>query len=158
MKKLILIAGALLTLFACSRSTVVVPCDNGSVRLQVISPEIVRVSVSPDGKFRDRNSLVVLPQQGCKDFRLSKEAGKVVLSTSVLTVEVTKADGTLQFFKADGTPLALDGRSSFDPIQVEGKEAWSTTVSYASSEGEAFYGLGQHQAGEFDHKGLREEL
>jgi len=158
MKKFILIAWALLTLSACSQNTVVVPCDNGAVRLQVISPEIVRVSVSPDGKFHDRKSLVVLPQQGCKDFRLSKEAGKVVLSTSALTVEVTKADGTLQFFKADGTPLALDGRSSFDPLEVEGKKAWSTTVSYASTDDEAFYGLGQHQAGEFNHKGLREEL
>ncbi len=158
MKKIILIAWALLTLSACSRNTVVVPCDNGAVRLQVISPEMVRVSVSPDGKFHDRKSLVVLPQQGCKDFTLSKEEGKVVLSTSALTVEVTKADGTLQFFKADGSPLALDGRSSFEPLEVEGKKAWSTTVSYASTEDEAFYGLGQHQAGEFNHKGLREEL
>ena len=49
MKKLILIAWALLTLSACNRNTVVVPCDNGAVRLRVISPEIVRVSVSPDG-------------------------------------------------------------------------------------------------------------
>jgi alpha-D-xyloside xylohydrolase len=158
MKKLILIAWALLTLSACSQNTVVVRCDNGAVRLQVISPEIIRVSVSPDGKFHDRKSLVVLPQQGCKDFRLSKEAGKEVLSTSALIVEVTKADGTLQFFKADGTPLALDGRSSFEPLEVEGKKAWSTTVTYASADDEAFYGLGQHQAGEFNHKGLREEL
>ena len=158
MKKIILIAWALLTLSACSQNTVVVPCDNGAVRLQVISPEMIRVSVSPDGKFHDRKSLVVLPQPGCKDFRLSKEEGKVVLSTSALTVEVTKAHGTLQFFKADGTPLALDGRTSFEPLEVEGKKAWSTTVSYASTEDEAFYGLGQHQAGEFNHKGLREEL
>jgi alpha-D-xyloside xylohydrolase len=158
MKKFILIAWALLTLSACNRNTVVVPCDNGAVRLQVISPEIVRVSVSPNGKFHDRKSLVVLPQQGCKDFKLLKEADKVVLSTSALTVEVTKADGTLQFFKADGTPLALDGRSSFEPLEVEGKKAWSTTVTYASTEDEAFYGLGQQQAGEFNHKGLREEL
>ena len=158
MKKLILIAWALLTLSACNRNMVVVPCDNGAVRLQVISPEIVRVSVSPDGKFHDRKSLVVLPQQGCKEFTLSKEEGKVVLSTSALTVEVATADGTLQFFKADGTPLALDGRSSFEPLEVEGKKAWSTTVSYASTDDEAFYGLGQQQAGEFNHKGLREEL
>ena len=158
MKKILLIAGILLTLSACNRNTVVVPCDNGAVRLQVISPEMVRVSISPDGKFHDRKSLVVLPQPGCKDFKVSEEAGKVVLSTSALTVEVTKADGTLQFFKADGSPLALDGRSSFEPLEVEGKKAWSTTVSYASTDDEAFYGLGQQQAGEFNHKGLREEL
>ena len=158
MKKAILIVSALLALASCQRGEVVVRTDNAAVRLQVISPEIVRVSVSPDGKFHDRQSLVVLPQQSYQDFKLSKEAGKVVLSTPALSVEVSKADGTLQFFKADGTPLASDGCFSFVPNEVEGKKAWSTTVSYASTPDEAFYGLGQHQAGEFNHKGLREEL
>ena len=158
MKKAILIVSALLSLASCRSGEVVVRTGDGAVRLQVMTPEIVRVTVSPDGQFRDRPSLVVLPQQGCRDFRLSKEADKVVLSTSALKVEVSKADGTLHFFKADGTPLASDGRSGFTPIEVEGKKAWSTTVSYASTPDEAFYGLGQHQAGEFNHKGLREEL
>lgn len=143
---------------ACQQETVTVRCENSTVRLQVLSPEMVHVSISPDGKFSDRQSLAVLPQQRFHDFKLSKEAGRVILSTSALTVEIAKADGTLQFFRADGTPLALDGRSSFEPREVEGKQAWSTTVSYASTPDEAFYGLGQHQAGEFNHKGLREEL
>ncbi len=158
MNRLILLAGALLALASCHKNTVVVPCESSVVRLQVVSPEIVRVSVSPDGHFSDRPSLVVLPQKNASDYQLSKEDTKVVLSTSALTVEVSKADGAVNFFKVDGTPLALDGRSAFEPIEVEGKKAWSTTVSYASTEDEAFYGLGQHQAGEFNHKGLREEL
>ena len=158
MNRLILLAGALLALASCNKNTVVVPCESSVVRLQVVSPEIVRVSVSPDGHFSDRPSLVVLPQKNASDYQLAKEDTKVVLSTSALTVEVSKADGSVNFFKADGTPLALDGRSAFEPIEVEGKKAWSTTVSYASTEDEAFYGLGQHQAGEFNHKGLREEL
>ena len=153
-----LIVMTLVLLCSCNRNTVTVPCDNGTVRLQVIAPWIVRVSVSPDGKFSDRESLAVLPQPGCKDFKVIKEAGRVVLATEVLSVEVSQADGTIQFYKADGTPLALDGQSSFEPIEAGGKRAWSTTVSYASAADEAFYGLGQHQAGEFNHKGLREEL
>ena len=132
--------------------------DGATVRLQVITPEIVRVSVSPDGKFRDRNSLMVLPQKGCRDFSVEKGTESVSLETSALRVEVHKADGTLHFFRADGTPLALDGHTAFEPVEVEGKKAWSTTVSYASTDDEAFYGLGQHQAGEFNHKGLREEM
>ena len=158
MNRIILLAGALLALASCHKNTVVVPCESSVVRLQVVSPEIVRVSVSPDGHFSDRPSLVVLPQKNASDYQLSKEDTKVVLSTSALTVEVSKADGAVNFFKVDGTPLALDGRSAFEPIELEGKKAWSTTVSYASTEDEAFYGLGQHQAGEFNHKGLREEL
>ncbi len=158
MKKTSLLLLAALLAGACCRNEVIVDCNPVSVRLQVVSPEVVRVSVSPDGKFHDRQSLAVLPQKECTDFTVSKESSKVVLTTSALSVEVSKADGTVQFFKADGTPLALDGHAAFDPLEVEGKKAWSTTVSYASTEDEAFYGLGQHQAGEFNHKGLREEL
>ena len=158
MKKTSLLLLAALLAGACCRNEVIVDCNPVSVRLQVVSPEVVRVSVSPDGKFHDRQSLAVLPQKECTDFTVSKERSKVVLTTSALSVEVSKADGTVQFFKADGTPLALDGHAAFDPLEVEGKKAWSTTVSYASTDDEAFYGLGQQQAGEFNHKGLREEL
>ena len=142
----------------CPKNQVLVKTEAGTLRLQVVSPEIVRVSASPDGKFQDRQSLAVLPQAGCKDFKVQKLSDKVVLETAVLKVEVLKADGSVNFYRSDGTPLAVDGRSAFAPIEAEGKKAWSTTASFASSEDEAFYGLGQHQAGEFNHKGRQEEL
>ena len=133
-----------LCMMACApKNEVKVDTEAGTVRLQVITPEVVRVSVSPDGKFQDRKSLMVLPQKGIGEFSVNKEAGAVSVETSALKVEVNKADGTVSFFKADGTPLALDGRAAFAPIEVEGKQAWSTTVSYASTDDEAFYGLGQ---------------
>ena len=142
----------------CPKNQVLVKTEAGTLRLQVVSPEIVRVSASPDGKFQDRQSLAVLPQAGCKDFKVQKLSDKVVLETAVLKVEVLKADGSVNLYRPDGTPLAVDGRSAFAPIEAEGKKAWSTTASFASSEDEAFYGLGQHQAGEFNHKGRQEEL
>ena len=149
----------LLAVFACSSPEVKVKCSDGSaVRLQVISPEIVRVTVSPDGKFNDRKSLAVLPQKGCTDYEMSDAMGKVHLTTSKLAVDVYKANGEVNFYRADGTPLALEGHTSFTPTEVEGKKAWSTSVSFADAENEAFYGLGQHQAGELDHKGRNEEL
>ena len=144
---------------ACRSTEVKVKCSDGSaVRLQVVSPEIVRVTVSPDGKFNDRKSLAVLPQKGCTDYEMSDAMGKVHLTTSKLAVDVYKANGEVNFFRADGTPLALEGHTSFTPSEVEGKKAWSTSVSFADAENEAFYGLGQHQAGELDHKGRNEEL
>ena len=139
-------------------NTVTVPCGEQTVRLQVISPGIVRVSVSPDGKFPDRESLAVVPQKGSTEFEVTCAMGKLRLITSALAVEVYKGNGSVNFYRADGTPLALDGQSGFTPIEVEGKKAWSTCVSFESPEDEAFYGLGQHQAGELNHKGRQEEL
>ncbi|MBR1569237.1 MAG: glycoside hydrolase family 31 protein [Bacteroidales bacterium] len=153
-----------LMLWACnsdykvSGDTVTFPCDGLTVRLQVISPEVVRVSVSPDGKFPDRRSLAVVPQKGGTEFEVTCAMGKLRLATSALSAEVYKADGSVSFFKADGTPLAQDGRSTFEPIEVEGKKAYSVRTQFSSTPDESFYGLGQHQAGEFDHKGRSEEL
>ena len=160
MKNVFLAMGLTLAV-ACTapRNQVLVrTADGGAVRLQVVSPDIVRVSISPTGRFSDRQSLMVLPQEGCEAFHLAEGEDSVVLSTSSLVVKVSREDGGTAFFRADGTPLAVDGHASFAPAQADGKKAWSTTVSYASAEDEAFYGLGQHQAGEFNHKGLREEL
>ena len=161
MKNFFLAAISLTLAVACTapRNQVLVrTADGGAVRLQVVSPDIVRVSISPSGRFSDRQSLMVLPQEGCEAFHLEEGEDSVVLSTSSLVVKVSREDGGTAFFRADGTPLAVDGHASFAPAQADGKKAWSTTVSYASAEDEAFYGLGQHQAGEFNHKGLREEL
>ena len=79
MKKTSLLLLAALLAGACCRNEVIVDCSPVSVRLQVVSPEVVRVSVSPDGKFHDRQSLPVLPQKECTDFTVSKESSKVVL-------------------------------------------------------------------------------
>ena len=69
MKKILIVLLLPLLLVSCQKAytvkgnLVLIPCQDRTVRLQVISPEIVRVSVSPDGKFNDRQSLVVVPQE-----------------------------------------------------------------------------------------------
>ena len=151
-----LIVAALLAVSCHKTGEVKVRCDDRTIRLQVVSPEIVRVSVSRDGKFSDRKSLAIVPQSLSDEFEMSDAMGKVHLMTSALTMDIYKANGQIDFYRADGTPLAIDGRTCFCPSGENG--LWNTTYSFASDEGEAFYGLGQHQAGELDHKGRPEEL
>ena len=135
---------------ACTpRNVVSVNTGAGLLRLEVVSPEIVRVSAASDGKFSDRQSLAVLPQEGCTDFEVSEAMGVVHLTTKALAMDIYKADGSMRFYDGEGNVLADEGRISFDR---------GTAVSFASKADEAFYGLGQHQAGELDHKGRREEL
>ena len=162
MRKILTGLAAAVFALSCSSSSfrqVSVRCDEGTtVRLEVISAEIVRVTEVPAGRITDRQSLVVLPQEEKVSFTTSDVDGVLTLRTDSLTVCVDKKTATVSFSKADGTVLAADGRASFRPIEIEGKKAWSTSVSFASPEDEAFYGLGQHQAGEFNHKGGDEEL
>ena len=135
-----------------------VPGGASVVRLQLAGPELIRVSASPDGVMHDRASLVVVPQRRFRDFRVSEENGEVLVCTSALTAAVDLQTGAVRFLDADGEQLLGGSRMGFTPVEVEGKQAYSTRVSFDSPADEAFYGLGQHQSGELNHKGRSEEL
>ena len=155
MKRTAIIAALALT--ACS-GAVTVKTQEGAVRLTPVSESIIRVTEVPDGVFADRASLAVIPQKRFKNYKVEKAGNLVTVSTSKLSAIVDKESGAVAFYDAEGNLLAGDGHATFKPITVEGKDAWSTSVSFASPDDEAFYGLGQQQAGEFDHKGGNEEL
>lgn len=149
---------------ACSEGDVrvkgnsVTVCRNGNtIRLQVISPDIIRVSSAPGESITDRKSLVVVPQRGVTDFDVALNGDSLIVTTPELKALVCP-DGSLSFFDQDGKLLAGGGRMSFKPTSVEGKDAFSVRTMFASSDDESFYGLGQQQSGEFDHKGRSEEL
>ena len=139
------------------------PAEGGpaQVRLQMLGEKIIRVSATPVKKFNDRKSLVVLPVKEKTPFTVTAEGGLVKVATSAVTVTVDPATGKLDFTDAAGKTLLASGeggKMAFAPIEVEGKKAFSTQVVFDSPADEAFYGLGQQQTGEFDHKGLNEEL
>ena len=144
--------------YKVSHGRVEIPLESGVLSLQVISPDIIHVSVVPPGAdLPARKSLVVLPRPGKTDFGVSSSEKGVVVTTSALSA-VVAPDGTVAFLDKGGSTLAGDGRFLFDPVEVEGKKAFSVLTRFSSDEGESFYGLGQHQAGELDHKGKSEEL
>ncbi|MBR5660473.1 MAG: DUF5110 domain-containing protein [Bacteroidales bacterium] len=138
-------------------NSVTVCRDGNLIRLQVVSPDIIRVSAVPGENITDRKSLVVVPQRGNTDFKVIRNGDSLIVATAELQALVCP-DGTLSFFNPDGELLAGGGRMSFTPASVEGKDAFSVRTMFASSDGESFYGLGQQQSGEFDHKGRSEEL
>ncbi len=155
----------LLASMSCQRAytvkgdQVLIPCNGSTVRLQVVSPSVVRVTAVPSGKFSERQSLAVVPQAGCTDFEVTEAGGKVRLAAENVIVEVYKASGTVNLFDGAGTPLLKEGSFGFEPVEVEGKSGWSVrTMFKPENESASFYGLGQHQAGEFDHRGRSEEL
>ena len=64
------------------------PADGGAaqVRLQVLGEKIIRVSATPDKKFNDRNSLVVLPVTEKTPFSVTAEGGLVKVATAAMRI------------------------------------------------------------------------
>ncbi|MBQ3881889.1 MAG: DUF4968 domain-containing protein, partial [Bacteroidales bacterium] len=76
---------------ACSEGDVrvkgnsVTVCRNGNtIRLQVISPDIIRVSAAPGESITDRKSLVVVPQRGVTDFDVALNGDSLIVTTPEL--------------------------------------------------------------------------
>ena len=136
------------------------PGDPSVLRLQWAGPELVRVSAAPDGEMHDRQSLVVVPLQKFTKFKVSDAdgSGEILVSSEKLTVAVNPATANVRFLDSEGKTLLGGSDMAFEPIEVEGKKAFSTRFSFDSVPEEAFYGLGQQQSGELNHKGHLEEL
>ena len=136
------------------------PNDVRKVRLEVMGEKLIHVSATPAKRFSDKASLAVLPAEGQTPFTVTEDEKTVAVSTTQVTATVCKATGEVTFTDAAGQVILAEdqGGRSFTPIEVEGTRAYTVRQVFASADDEAFYGLGQHQADEFNYKGKNEEL
>lgn len=140
--------------------------ENGParVRLQIMSEGIVRVSQTPDRKFHDRNSLIILPDaQKETNFEVVDSEASVGIKTSELYVTVNKTDGVVTFMDAKGNVISKESEpTSFAPISVtdtKGTTTGYTTINrFNTVPEEGLFGLGQHQSDQWNYKGENEEL
>ncbi len=131
------------------------------VRLQVMGEKLIRVSATPERKFSDRKSLMVVPQHGLTPFTVEENDSSVAVVTQSVRAAVMKATGEVRFADAMGNILLAENKGGgkyFTPYQADGKREYSVRQVFESPADEAFYGLGQHQADEFNYKGKNEEL
>ena len=173
MKTKLFLLSALLVLGACADVYKVTengvsvkvqqPSENGPtlVRLEVIGEKIIHVSATPERKFADPESLVIIPAKEKTGFAVEQNEDTITVSTSEIKANVLASTGEVWFTDMDGKVLLREdegGGKSFSPIEVEGTRGYSFRQVFESPEDEAFYGLGQHQADEFNYKGKNEEL
>ena len=131
------------------------------VRLEVLGDKIVHVSATPERRFADPESLVVLPQEKNTPFEVECKGDTVSVITSAIRANVLKSTGEVWFTDLDRRMLLREerkGGKSFTAIEVDGTHGYSFRQVFESPADEAFYGLGQHQADEFNYKGKNEEL
>ena len=131
------------------------------VRIEVMGEKLMHVSATPEKKFADTKSLVIVPRGEKTPFQVEDLGETVAVKTSALTATVNKATGQVIFIDATGKQLLAEeeGGRTFQPFEADGKQAYSVRQIFQSAgDDEALYGLGQHQADEFNYKGKNEEL
>ena len=139
------------------------PVENGPrlIRLEVKGDKLIRVSATPENRFADPQSLMIVPSDCDAPFDIIQSGDTLTLSTSSVTANVLLSDGQLWFTDRSGQMLLSEetgGGKFFEPIEVDGTKGYSFRQVFRSPDDEAFYGLGQHQADEFNYKGKNEQL
>ncbi len=151
------------------------PMPNGArlLRMEVINDNIIRVRATNEAAFPDKQkSLMIVPQTQNAAYNVSQEGNTVTVSARNVKAVVDAATGHVAFYDAEGR-LLLNGSENgmtFSRYTVPAddtgdgtltdaqRNGWSWNVVFDSPDDEAFYGLGQHQADEYNYKGRNEEL
>ena len=88
------------------------------------------------------------------DFKTESTSEHVALVTSLLKVTVSKKDSSIVFYDRSGSKLTQENDRSMTSVEVNGEAAYRVerfTDMWETQE--AFYGLGQHQAGTWNYRG-----
>lgn len=142
-----------------TREGVVIPTENGTVRIQVYGNKIVRVNATPEDRIPEFHSLAVTAKPDFKGYKVDTDENQVNIRTNELTVCVERQNGKVTFLNPDGSRILAEKAKKFEPIEVEGKSGYTITQTFFSpSPDEGLYGLGQHQSEEFNYKKKSEEL
>jgi alpha-D-xyloside xylohydrolase len=130
---------------------------SGTMRMEACGDRIIHVVASPTSAIP--NSKVPVVTQPCRASNVVVSVGKegVKLSTAAVTVMVNARTGAVTFLSHDGKPVLAEpaaGGKFFDvPASAEMK-TWQTQQTFVSPSDEAQYGLGQHQEGIFNVRGV----
>jgi alpha-D-xyloside xylohydrolase len=129
----------------------------GSMRLEVCGNRVIHVVASPTSEIPIAKVPVVIQPCKAENVQVTSDKHQVKLSTDAMSVIVETATGALTFLSKDGNPLLAEpkgGGKAFDVPSVFETKAWQVQQSFVSPSDEALYGLGQHQEGIFDVRGV----
>lgn len=132
------------------------------VRLRVIADKIIQVVATPENEFNAAPSLAVIgsPDPAVK-WELQETDRSLVLSTNALKVEIASATGAVTFFDKKGNVVlkeSIDSQPAFVPVQLDKEQSHRLYKAFEAHPEEAFYGLGQHQAGLMNYRGYQVDL
>lgn len=125
-----------------------------SVRVEFVTPAIVRVTSVPDDTIPELESLMVVAQSDAVAVTTEEHDGVLFATSPGARAEVSLDDGSVRIFGLDGKEaVSTLGAGSFATKDVQGETFYATTLSFNPGTDEGVYGLGAHQTGEFNYNG-----
>jgi alpha-D-xyloside xylohydrolase len=138
------------------------PTDPGMLKVQVCTPDIIRIVASPETTFSARPSLMVQTTSWPPvPWSVRERDGLVEIVTSALIVRVDPQNGALAFLDSTGRSLLRENGSGgkiITPADVMGEQTYHIQQLFDSPGDEAVYGLGGGQTSVMNYKGHNLDL
>jgi alpha-D-xyloside xylohydrolase len=131
-------------------SSAEIPVPAGVLRLEAWSDNIIHVRLMRRPDEPAAYNPAVISRPGDVTWRVQDEGNVVTLSTATLRARVEKTSGRIEFQDAHGKRILGSAAPLASP---DPKAAGGAGQSFEIDGTEAIYGLGQHQAGQFDYRG-----
>ena len=134
--------------------------QTGVMRVEVCADSIIRVIYSPTSSIPNPPDYVVTKTSWpAAQWTFESTDKSVSLATARLKVTVNREDGSVSYFDLAGKNLVNEGPRTMTPAKVNGEDTYrSETFIKLWGSMEAFYGLGQHQAGVWNYHGESVDL
>lgn len=129
----------------------------GTMRIEVCGDRVIHVVASPTAEIPSPKVPIVTQPCKAENIAVASDKNEIKLSTEAIMVTVDRATGALTFRRKDGTPLlseSKDGGKAFDVPSVFEAKTWRVQQTFSSPSDEVLYGLGQHQEGIFNVRGV----
>jgi alpha-D-xyloside xylohydrolase len=129
----------------------------GTMRVEFCGDRAVHVVASPTSEIPAPKVAVVTTPCSAKDVHINIGNREVKLSTAELTVSINAATGAIRFLSPNGDSVLAEpkqGGKSFDVPSTFEAKTWQVQQTFSSALDENLYGLGQHQEGIFNVRGV----
>ena len=128
----------------------------GTLRLQVFTPSVIRVTYGAGDSLPATRSFSVISRPVRVPWKLTETAEEIRLRTDELEVRVDRSSGAIGFYSKDGKAMLVEtanGGKSLTPARVGGMDTLRSEQDFELAPEEAIYGLGQHQQGWMNYRG-----
>ncbi len=138
------------------------PTDPRLLKVQVCSPDIIRIIASPADSFSTRASLMV--QKSTWEpfpWDVRESNGQVEITTAKVIVRVNPETGAVVFCDTTGHPILSEkngGGKIITSADVLGEQTYHIQQLFDSPADEAFYGLGGNQNAIMNYRGHNLDL
>jgi alpha-D-xyloside xylohydrolase len=135
--------------------------QSGALRLEVCTESMLHVTYAPQWPPpANRVELSIVKKEwSAVPWSAQSDAKSITLSTAQLKVAVNRQDSVFSYFDSTGKSLLSEGPKKMTAATVNGEQTFhALDVFKVYGSDEAFYGLGQHQAGLFNYRGEAVDL